>query len=146
MNLCKGVTLSGKSTWSTSPATPSQRRSTGTSSPSTPTGSGRQYVWEYRRVDHVVTIHTSSLLAPMHGSAYRRVDHWISLGYRRGSTKASNAIAERTVVGRSSTNLVFKKIGADVNNNNIGVFILHRLNPDDNERIIITLWTEAHYI
>ena len=32
------------------------------------------------------------------------------------------------------------------NNNNAGVFILRRLHPDDNERVIITLWTEAHYI
>ena len=32
------------------------------------------------------------------------------------------------------------------NNNNAGVFILRRLHPDDNERVITTLWTEANYI
>ena len=30
------------------------------------------------------------------------------------------------------------------NNNNASVFILCRLHPDDNERVITTLWTEAH--
>ena len=32
------------------------------------------------------------------------------------------------------------------NNNNASVFILRRLHQDDNERVITTLWTEAHYI
>ena len=32
------------------------------------------------------------------------------------------------------------------NNNNASVFILRRLHPDDNEQVITTLWTEAHYI
>ena len=32
------------------------------------------------------------------------------------------------------------------NNNNASVFILRRLHPDDNERVITTLWTEVHYI
>ena len=31
-------------------------------------------------------------------------------------------------------------------NNTAGVFILRRLHTDDNERVITTLWTEAHYI
>ena len=33
----------------------------------------------------------------------------------------------------------------DNNHNNAGLFILHRLLPDDIERVITTLWTEAHY-
>ena len=33
-----------------------------------------------------------------------------------------------------------------INNNNDSVFIIRRLHPDDNERVITTLWTEAHYI
>ena len=32
------------------------------------------------------------------------------------------------------------------NNNNASVFILRCLHPDDNERVITTLRTEAHYI
>ena len=32
------------------------------------------------------------------------------------------------------------------NNNNASVFKLRRLHHDDNERVITTLWTEAHYI
>ena len=32
------------------------------------------------------------------------------------------------------------------NNNNAGVFILRRLHPNDNKRVITTLWTEAYYI
>ena len=31
-------------------------------------------------------------------------------------------------------------------NNNASIFILRRLHQDDNERVITTLWTEAHYI
>ena len=49
--------------------------------------------------------------------------------------------------------LVFKinKIDYTLNkdncsNNNSGVFTLRRLHPDDNERVVTTLWTEAHYI
>ena len=39
-------------------------------------------------------------------------------------------------------------VGRDVvaNNNIADVFILRRLHPDDNVRVITTLWTEAHYI
>ena len=32
------------------------------------------------------------------------------------------------------------------NNNNASIFILRRLHPEDNERVITALWTEAHYI
>ena len=54
------------------------------------------------------------------------------------------------VLINNSTILAEKKLVANNNNNNnnnnASVFILRRLHPDDNERVMTTLWTEAHCI